>query len=184
MRLISALFRCSIFIPSFVGGVDSWLLTLLKRTCGNPEAVASAYSLSGYRVANELGGEEALANLRHRAAKAGIRLAADMVPNHTGIDSDLVIERPEWFIGQEHSPFPSYEFDGPDLSPRSDIGLYPDNHYYNRPDAAVVFQRIDRSTGKERCIYHVNVGTPIPGNDNAQRAHADRPRRESTGVHR
>ncbi len=140
----------------------------IKRTCGNPEAVASAYSLSGYRVANELGGEEALANLRHRAATAGIRLAADMVPNHTGIDSDLVMERPEWFIGQQDSPFPSYEFEGPDLSPRSDIGLFLENHYYDRSDAAVVFERIDRSTGQTRYIYHGNDGTSTPWNDTAQ----------------
>ena len=57
---------------------------------GNPEAVASAYSLFDYAIADDLGGEAAL---REPAATApgerGIRLASDMVPNHMGIDSQL-----------------------------------------------------------------------------------------------
>ena len=37
---------------------------------GNPEAVASAYSLIDYRIADDLGGEAALQNLRERARQA------------------------------------------------------------------------------------------------------------------
>ena len=70
----------------------------IKRLCGNPEAVASAYSIESYRIADDLGGEDALSNLRDRAWQRGIRMASDMVPNHMGIDSDWVLHRPEYFL--------------------------------------------------------------------------------------
>ncbi|MBP5202144.1 alpha-amylase, partial [bacterium] len=59
----------------------------IKQIMGNPEAAASAYSLYDYEIASELGGEAAMQNLRERAWRHGIRLASDMVPNHTAIDS-------------------------------------------------------------------------------------------------
>ena len=70
----------------------------IKQLCGNQDAVASAYSLFDYRIAEDLGGEAAYINLRDRAYRHGIRLASDMVPNHMGIDSPWVVEHPEWFI--------------------------------------------------------------------------------------
>jgi len=140
----------------------------IKRRCGNPEALASAYSLRRYRVAEELGGEEALERLAERAARHGLRLAADMVPNHMGIDSDWVIEHPERFIGLDHCPFPNYTFDGPDLSPDPRVSLQVEDHYYDRSDAAVVFRRTERATGAVRYLYHGNDGTSIPWNDTAQ----------------
>ena len=73
---------------------------------GNPDAVASAYSLDDYRIADDLGGEAAYANLRDRAWARGIRLASDMVPNHMGIDSRWVIEHPEWFLSLDEPPYP------------------------------------------------------------------------------
>ncbi len=140
----------------------------IKRLCGNPEAEASAYSLRGYRIAERLGGSEALADLRWRAGEHGLRLAADMVPNHTGIDSDWVLEHPERFIGQAHSPFPGYTFEGPDLSPDPDVAVQIEDHYYERSDAAVVFRRTDKRTGEVRYLYHGNDGTSMPWNDTAQ----------------
>ena len=59
----------------------------IKRLRGQHDAVASAYSLKDYRIAEDLGGNAAYEVLRAKAAKAGIRLASDMVPNHMGIDS-------------------------------------------------------------------------------------------------
>ncbi len=56
---------------------------------GQEDAVASAYSLYSYDIADDLGGWDALQNLRARAWQRGIRLSADMVPNHMGIDFDL-----------------------------------------------------------------------------------------------
>ena len=78
----------------------------IKRMRGNPDAVASAYSLDDYRIADDIGGEGAYANLRDRAWSRGIRLASDMVPNHMGIDSRWVIEHPEWFLSLPEPPYP------------------------------------------------------------------------------
>ncbi len=140
----------------------------IKQLCGNPEAIASAYSLAGYRIADELGGEQAYEILRERAWRHGIRLASDMVPNHMGIDSSWVVEHPDWFISLDYSPFPAYSFSGPDLSADSRVGIFLENHYYSRSDAAVVFKRVDYSSGREQFIYHGNDGTSMPWNDTAQ----------------
>jgi len=140
----------------------------IKQLTGNPEAVASAYSLLDYRISDDLGGEEAYRNLAGRAWQRGIRLASDMVPNHMGIDSNWVIEHPEWFIHLPYSPFPSYTFNGPDLSNDGRVSIHLEDHYYNRTDAAVVFRRMDRATGEQSYIYHGNDGTSMPWNDTAQ----------------
>ena len=140
----------------------------IKQLCGNPEAVASAYSLKNYSISSDLGGESAYENLRNRAAQRGIRLASDMVPNHMGIDSDWVLNHPEWFISLPYSPFPSYSFNGPNLSPKDNVGIFIEDHYYDRTDAAVVFKHIDHNHGVTRFIYHGNDGTSMPWNDTAQ----------------
>jgi glycosidase len=140
----------------------------IKQLRGNPEAVASAYSLFEYNIAADLGGEDAFQSLRHRLWLRGIRLASDMVPNHMGIDSRWVIEHPDWFISQEYSPFPSYSFNGPNLSWDERVGIYVEDHYFNNTDAAVVFKRVDFWSGQEKYIYHGNDGTSMPWNDTAQ----------------
>jgi hypothetical protein len=65
-------------------------------------------------------------------------------------------------------PFPGYTFNGPDLSPDPRVGLFIEDGYWNRTDAAVVFKRLDRWTGETRFIYHGNDGTNMPWNDTAQ----------------
>ncbi len=140
----------------------------IKRMRGNPDAVASAYSLDDYRIADDLGGEGAYANLRDRAWTRGIRLASDMVPNHMGIDSRWVIDHPEWFLSLPRPPYPAYTFTGPDLAPDEAAGIVLEDHYWDDTDAAVVFKRFDRASGDERFIYHGNDGTSFPWNDTAQ----------------
>ncbi|NOZ61789.1 MAG: alpha-amylase, partial [Calditrichaeota bacterium] len=140
----------------------------IKQYCGNPEAESSAYSLFDYVVAQNLGGDEAFENLKKRCWQRGIRLASDMVPNHTGIYSRWIIEHPDWFIGQPYSPFPGYSFNGANLSDDPNLGIYIEDHYYDRTDAAVVFKRVDFRTGETRYIYHGNDGTSMPWNDTAQ----------------
>jgi glycosidase len=140
----------------------------IKKRMGDEDAVASAYSLEDYRIADALGGEAAYENLRNRAWRNGIRLSTDMVPNHMGIDSRWVIEHPNWFLSLDHSPYPTYSFNGPDLSDDSRVGVFIEDHYWDRSDAAVVFKRLDRDTGDERYIYHGNDGTSMPWNDTAQ----------------
>ncbi len=140
----------------------------IKQKCGNPEAMASAYSLYRYEIAADLGGEAALENLKARAQVRGIRLASDMVPNHMGIDSLWVIEHPDWFIALDHSPFPAYSFSGENLSSDPRVAIYLEDHYFDRSDAAVVFKWVDRRSGVVRFIYHGNDGTRMPWNDTAQ----------------
>ncbi|MHB9105514.1 MAG: alpha-amylase family glycosyl hydrolase [Armatimonadota bacterium] len=140
----------------------------IKQMMGNPDAVASAYSVSSYDPAQDLGGEEALETLRARAWERGLRLASDMVPNHVGIDSPWVINHPDWFVQLPYSPFPAYTFNGPNLSWDERVGIFIEDHYYDRSDAAVVFMRVDYHAGEARFIYHGNDGTNMPWNDTAQ----------------
>ena len=95
-------------------------------------------------------------------------MASDMVPNHVGIDSRWVIEHPDWFISLDYSPFPAYRFSGPDLSWHGEVGIYLEDHYFDRSDAAVVFKRVDRRDRQRKFIYHGNDGTRMPWNDTAQ----------------
>jgi glycosidase len=140
----------------------------IKRWRGNQEAVASAYSLDDYRIADDLGGDAAHANLRDRAAARGIRLASDMVPNHMGLDSRWVIDHPDRFIWVAEPPFPAYTFGGENLADDDRVEIRIEDHYWNDSDAAVVFERRDRASGERRYVYHGNDGTSFPWNDTAQ----------------
>ncbi|BDQ01596.1 alpha-amylase family glycosyl hydrolase [Ignavibacterium sp.] len=140
----------------------------IKQMMGNPDAAASAYSLFDYVIAKELGGEQAFENLKQRCWQRGIRLSSDMVPNHTGIYSKWVIEKPDYFIQSSTPPFPAYKFSGPNLSEDERVEIRIEDQYYTRTDAAVVFERLDRFTGQKRYIYHGNDGTNMPWNDTAQ----------------
>lgn len=140
----------------------------IKQICGNPEAAASAYSLMEYNIADNLGGWEALENLRARLWHRGIRLASDMVPNHTGMDGRWVVEKPDLFVQRRDNPFPQYTYNGENLSHDPRVGVYLEDHYYSKTDCAVVFKRVDHYTGDTRYIYHGNDGTGMPWNDTAQ----------------
>ena len=154
-----------------------WLIGLWERSVasqrikhlrGQGDAVASAYSLKEYNIAEDLGGNAAYINLRDRAARYGLRLASDMVPNHMGIDSPWVIEHPDWFVFRNESPYPAYTFNGPDLSPDSRVEIKIDDHYYDQTDAAVAFRVRYNTSGETRYIYHGNDGTTFAWNDTAQ----------------
>ena len=140
----------------------------IKQLRGNPEAEASAYALHAYRVSADLGGEAALANLEARCAQRGIRLACDVVPNHTGIDSEWVLHHPDWFIQSDHPPYPAYRYTGPDLCDDPAVSLRIEDGYWDHRDAAVVFEHIDHRSGRHRYLYHGNDGTHMPWNDTAQ----------------
>lgn len=139
----------------------------IKHIMGNIDAVASAYSLYDYKIAYDIGGEEAYNNLNERAKARGIRLASDMVPNHTGIHSDWVRNHPEYFVQVSEPPF-DYSFNGEDLSEDPNIEIKIEDGYWEKRDAAVVFRRIDKRYNDVRYIYHGNDGTNMPWNDTAQ----------------
>jgi glycosidase len=160
-----------------LGVTGLWLIGLwqrsrasaeIKRRRGDAAAVASAYSIDEYRIADDLGGEAAFETLKARAWARGIRIAADMVPNHMGLDSRWVIEHPEWFLSVPEPPYPAYSFGGPDLSDDPGVEITLEDHYWDASDAAVVFRRRDRGSDAQRFIYHGNDGTSFPWNDTAQ----------------
>ncbi|MEA2752586.1 MAG: hypothetical protein QOI41_6729, partial [Myxococcales bacterium] len=137
------------------GFTGLWLIGLFERSKaskkvkqmrGDQDAVASAYSLMKYDIAWELGGHGAYESLKHRAWQRGLRLAADMVPNHVGIDAEWVMNHPDWFIQTAQPPFPGYRFGGPDLSEDPRVGVFIEEGYWNKTDAAVVFRRHDRQS--------------------------------------
>ena len=140
----------------------------IKQINGNPDAAASAYSLYDYEIAHNIGGWNALENLRTRLWRRGIRLASDMVPNHTGMDSKWIVEKPDLFVQRRDCPFPQYTFNGENLSRDRRVGIYLEDHYYTKTDCAVIFKRVDNYTGDVRYIYHGNDGTGMPWNDTAQ----------------
>lgn len=140
----------------------------IKQICGNPDAEASAYSLYDYDIAASLGGWPALTRLKEKCAKRGIRLSADMVPNHTAIDSRWVSEHPDWFLQLPENPYPQYSFNGPDLSRDPNIVIQIEDKYYSKEDCAVVFRRYDKNKNENRYLYHGNDGTGLPWNDTAQ----------------
>jgi Alpha amylase, catalytic domain len=58
----------------------------------------SGFAITGYTVHQALGGDAALARLRERLRKRGLRLMLDFVPNHTGLDHPWVEDHPEYYV--------------------------------------------------------------------------------------
>jgi glycosidase len=58
----------------------------------------SGFAITGYTVHEDLGGDAALAGLRERMRRRGLRLLLDFVPNHTGLDHPWVESHPEYYI--------------------------------------------------------------------------------------
>lgn len=58
----------------------------------------SGFAISGYTVHPDLGGEAALARLRDRLKKRGLKLMLDFVPNHMGLDHPWIDEHSDYFI--------------------------------------------------------------------------------------
>lgn len=62
------------------------------------DIAGSGFAITGYTVHRDLGGDAALARLRERLRKRGLRLLLDFVPNHTGLDHPWVEAHPEYYI--------------------------------------------------------------------------------------
>jgi len=62
------------------------------------DIAGSGFAITGYTVHQALGGDVALARLRERLRKRGLRLMLDFVPNHTGLDHPWVEDHPEYYI--------------------------------------------------------------------------------------
>ncbi len=62
------------------------------------DIAGSGFAVTGYTVHQAMGGDAALARLRDRLQKRGLRLMLDFVPNHTGLDHPWVEDHPEYYI--------------------------------------------------------------------------------------
>ena len=58
----------------------------------------SGFAITGYTVHRDLGADAALARLRERLARRGLRLMLDFVPNHTALDHPWVEDHPEYYV--------------------------------------------------------------------------------------
>src|SRR5262249_3782659 len=62
------------------------------------DSPGSGFAITGYTVHTNLGGDAALARLRQRLKKRGLRLMLDFVPNHMALDHPWVEHHPDYFI--------------------------------------------------------------------------------------
>ena len=58
----------------------------------------SGYSVSSYRVDDQLGGDAALSRLRKRMQDRGLKLMLDFVSNHSSIDHEWVTSFPDYYV--------------------------------------------------------------------------------------
>ncbi len=62
------------------------------------DVCGSCFAVRDYRVHRDFGGDEALARLRGRLQRRGLRLILDFVPNHVAPDHPWVAEHPDFFV--------------------------------------------------------------------------------------
>ena len=58
----------------------------------------SGFAITGYTVHQQLGGDAALARLRERLRRRGLRLMLDFVPNHMALDHPWLEQHPDYFV--------------------------------------------------------------------------------------
>jgi hypothetical protein len=63
-----------------------------------PDIAGSGFAISAYTVHRSLGGRAALARLRKRMRRRGLRLMLDFVPNHTALDHSWVARRADYYV--------------------------------------------------------------------------------------
>ena len=68
------------------------------RDLREEDIAGSGFAITAYTVLPSLGGDAALARLRRRLRKRGLRLMLDFVPNHTGLDHPWVEIHPEYYV--------------------------------------------------------------------------------------
>src|ERR671924_1973848 len=67
------------------------------------DIAGSGFAITGYQVAEALGGNAALLRLRRRLKERGLQLLLDFVPNHMALDHPWVDQHPEYFVAGSES---------------------------------------------------------------------------------
>jgi hypothetical protein len=62
------------------------------------DIAGSGFAIQNYAVHRDLGGDAALARLRQRMQKCGLKLMLDFVPNHMAPDHPWIDQHPEFFV--------------------------------------------------------------------------------------
>ena len=62
------------------------------------DIAGSGFAIQNYAVHRDLGGDAALARLRERLKKRGLRLMLDFVPNHMAPDHPWAAQHPDYFV--------------------------------------------------------------------------------------
>ncbi len=62
------------------------------------DIAGSGFAITGYAVHPDLGGDAALARLRERLRRRGLKLMLDFVPNHMALDHPWVESHPDYFV--------------------------------------------------------------------------------------
>jgi hypothetical protein len=62
------------------------------------DIAGSGFAIQNYTVHRDLGGDAALARLRQRTQKRGLKLMLDFVPNHMAPDHPWVEDHPDYFV--------------------------------------------------------------------------------------
>jgi glycosidase len=71
------------------------------------DIAGSGFAIRDYSVHDELGGAAALARLRERLRRRGLKLLLDLVPNHTALDHPWVRSHPEYYMAGTESDLES-----------------------------------------------------------------------------
>jgi len=88
--------------------------------------LGSYYSIRDYKGINpEFGTMDDFKMVVEKAHQEGMKVIIDWLANqHVAKSSQICVEHPDWFIGLDYSPFPSYTFNGPDLSSDGRVGIF------------------------------------------------------------